>query len=189
MKKAMIARRKLFKDYNNYNVEFLYKVLQEMKSSDVLKVPLLKTKEKIPLFRDVVKLVHDQVLLDIEIKNTDRIEEVCETLMKELKPYHNYIIKSFNPKIVRYIKKHYPDVEVGYLIDYRYHNKFFNWFLPSRLAIWYSKANFLAIHKRLLPTKKFQSLKNKYPLLLWTIKKEDTYDSDEYILICNDLIK
>ena len=30
MKKAMVARRKTLRDYDNYNVEFLYKVLQEM---------------------------------------------------------------------------------------------------------------------------------------------------------------
>ncbi len=30
MKKAMVARRKTLKNYDNYNIEFLYKVLQEM---------------------------------------------------------------------------------------------------------------------------------------------------------------
>ena len=165
------------------------KNLQDCTYSEIQKLHLLKTKATIPTFLEVLDLIQDKVLLDIEIKNTKRIEDTCKILMSQLEGYSNYIIKSFNPRIVRYMKKNYPSIEVGYLIDYRYPNKWFHFFLPSRFMIFYSKADFLAIHKKLLFTKKFQQLKKKYPILLWTIKKDDSYDSDEYILICNDLMK
>ena len=53
--------------------------------------------------------------------------------------------------------------------------------------IHYSKANFLAIDKKLLNTSKFIKLKKKYPLFIWTVKKNDHYSNEEYVLICNDL--
>ena len=179
----------VFHDFSLERMTGICKNIEDCSYEEIRKLHLLSTKEKIPTFQEVLDLTKDKVLLDIEIKNTNRIEETCTILMKELEGYHNYLIKSFNPMIVRYLKKHYPSVEVGYLIDSHYPNKWHQFLLPSVFMIKYSKANFLAIHKRLLYTKKFQKLKQKYPLLLWTIKKEDSYDSDEYILICNDLMK
>ena len=165
------------------------RLVQECTYEELEKLTLLDTKEKIPTLKEVLDLVDDQVLLDIEIKNTKRLEDTCDFLVEALKPYHNYVIKSFSPKVVRYLKKKYPTIEVGYLIDQYYDNFWLQHFLPSRGMIAYSKADFLAIHKKLLNTRKFQALKKKYPLFLWTIKKEDHYDSDEYILICNDLME
>ncbi len=179
----------VFHDSTLERMTGINKDLQDCSYNEIKKLHLLSTKEKIPPFRKVLDLTKDKVLLDIEIKNTKKIKEVCTILMNELEGYHNYIVKSFNPRIVRYMKKHYPSIEVGYLIDFHYSKKWMRFFLPSRLMIRYSKANFLAIHKRLLNTSKFQSLKKKYPLFLWTIKKNDSYNSDEYILICNDLMK
>ncbi len=179
----------VFHDSTLERMTGINKELQDCSYNEIKKLHLLSTKEKIPTFQEVLDLTKDKVLLDIEIKDTKKIEEVCSILISELEGYHHYIIKSFNPRIVRYLKKHYPSIEVGYLIDFRYPKKWMKFFLPSRLMIKYSKADFLAIHKRLLNTSKFQSLKKKYPLFLWTIKKNDSYDSDEYILICNDLMK
>ena len=164
-------------------------ILQTLSYEELQKYHLLNTNEVIPTLKEVLSLIQDKVLLDIEIKDTKKIQEVCTILMQELEGYHNYIVKSFNPKIVRYMKKNYPSVEVGYLIDFRYPKKWMKYFLTSRLMIKYSKADFLAIHKRLLLTSKFQSLKKKYPLFIWTIKKNDSYNQEEYVLICNDLMK
>ena len=165
------------------------RLVQDCTYEELKKLRLLDTKEKIPTLKEVLDLVNDKVVLDIEIKNTKRIQDTCDFLMEALKPYQKYVLKSFVPKIVRYLKKNYPSVQVGYLIDWNYQNKWLRFFLPSRAMIAYSKADFLAIHKKLLSTSKFQSLKKKYPLFLWTIKKNDHYDSDEYILICNDLME
>jgi len=178
----------VFHDYDLERMTSFRGILQDLCYSDIQKLRLLNTKEKIPTFQEVLKLVKGKVLLDIEIKNTKRISETCSILMKELDGYSPFILKSFNPQIVRYLKKHYPSIEVGYLIDRKYSNKFLQWFLSSNFMIHHSKADFLAIHKKLAKTHKFQKLKKKYPLFLWTIKKEDTFSNEEYVLICNDLI-
>ena len=176
----------VFHDSNLKRMTGIDKNVCDSTYQEIKELFLLDTKEKIPALKEVLDLVQNKVLLDIEIKNTKKIEKICTILMKELEGYHNFILKSFNPKIVRYLKTNYPDTEVGYLID-EAKNKH-NSFLASYFMIHYSKANFLAINKNLLAKKKFQKLKEKYPIFVWTIKKGDIISNQEYILIRNDLI-
>lgn len=162
------------------------RILQELTYDEIHKLNLLNTKEKIPKFSDVLKLINDQVFLDIEIKNTSRIEDTCTKLIEELTNYHNYDIKSFNPKIVKYIKDNYPDITVGYLIDYSYQNKFLN-ILKKRIFIKYCNPDFIAISKQLLKTKKFRKLSKKYPTMIWTITEQKEITDKDYTYICNNL--
>ena len=76
------------------------RVVQECTYQELQKLTLLDTKEKIPTLKEVLNLVQDKVLIDIEVKNTGRIEDTCDFLLEEVKPYHNYVIKSFSPKIL-----------------------------------------------------------------------------------------
>lgn len=161
--------------------------IKDLDYAELKKIKILDTKETIPKFEDVLKLIKDKILIDIEIKDTKKIKETCEILMEELKEYKNYVIKSFNPKIVRYINTNYPDVEVGYLIHNKYPNKFLDWLLKSTLIISYCQPDFLAISKKLLKTKKFQKLSKKYPILVWTIKDNKEIKNDKLIYICNNL--
>ena len=60
----------------------------------------------------IKKMPYDVDLIKYQIFDKDLI--ILE------KNYHNYVLKSFDPKIVRYLKKNYPDIPVGYLIDQKY---------------------------------------------------------------------
>lgn len=162
-------------------------ILQDLTFNEIKDLKLLNTNEKIPLFRQVLKLFNNKLMIDIEIKNTKRIKDTCDILMSELSNYDNYIIKSFNPNIIRYIKKSYPDVEVGLLINNKYDNFILNYILHTKFIIRYSKADFISISKKLLKTKKFKSISNKYKTLVWTVKKKDEINNDDIIYICNNL--
>lgn len=166
------------KRMTNFDKEVANTTYEEIKN-----LRLLKTSEKIPTLSEVLNLIQNQVLLDIEIKEKKDIQEICNLLIRELKDYHNFILKSFNPRIVHYLKTHYKDLEVGYIINKK-HVSFFS----NKLMLHYTNPDFLAIHKDLLTRKKFQKLKEKYPLLVWTIKKKDKINNKDYILICNDLL-
>ncbi len=170
----------VFHDSNLKRMTGLDKLITDTNYEELKKLKLLNTKEHIPTLDEVLKLINNKVLLDIEIKDTKNIEELTSILKDKLNNYNNYILKSFNPKIVRYLKKHI-NAKIGYLIN----NK--NKFLYSNLIIKYSKADFLCISKNLLHTKKFQKLKNKYQILIWTIKNKDEIKDDDIIYICNDL--
>ena len=164
-------------------------VIQEKTYEEIKDYYLLDTKEKIPTLEEVLKLVKGRVLLDIEVKDTKRKKETCTLLLKILEGYSNYIIKSFNPVIVKTIKKMNKDIEVGLLIPKRYDcNYFFNLFLKSRLILLYAKPDFIAIHKSLFSKKKYLKYSKKHPIMLWTIKnKDDIKDDNNYIYICNNL--
>ena len=69
----------------------------------------------------------------------------------------------------------------------KYDRKLLQLLLPSLFMIHYSKADFLAIDKKLLSTRKFQKLENKYPIFVWTIKNKNEIPNEETILICNNL--
>ena len=177
----------VFHDENLCRMTGVNKNIQELTYKEIKKYKLLDTNQYIPTLEEVLDIVGDKVLMDIEIKDTKRIKETCNMLMSMIEKYNNYILKSFNPKIVRYLKNNYKDEKVGYLINSKYKEKILNIILPSICMIKYSKADFLAINKKLLKTKKFQKLSKKYPLLLWTIKDKNEIVNDEHIYICNNL--
>ena len=177
--------------FHDYDLKRMCNVdikVQKHSYSELLKYNLLNTKEKIPLLRDILKLNNDRFLVDIEIKNTKRIKQTVYLLMKELANYNNYIIKSFNPKIVRFIRDNYPNVECGLLLTHDYKNTFYNLLLRRKFILNYSKANFIAIDKQLYRRDQYKELGHKYPIFVWTIKKkEDFIDDKDIVNVCNIL--
>ena len=155
-------------------------IVEETNYNEIKKLKLLDTNEHIPTLDEVLDLVNNKVLLDIEIKGTKKIKEITNILKNKLSNYNNYVLKSFNPRIVRSLKKNI-NAEVGYLIGNEHK------LLSNILVIKYSKADFLSISKKLLNTKKFQKLKNKYQLLIWTIKDKNEIKDKNIIYICNEL--
>ena len=170
----------VFHDNNLKRMTGLDKLITDTNYEELKTLKLLNTKESIPTLDEVLNLINNKVLLDIEVKDTKKIKEITNILKDKLKNYNNYVLKSFNPRIVRNLKKNI-NTEVGYLIDSKHK------FLYSNLIIKYSNADFLSISKKLLKSKKFQKLKNKYQLLIWTIKDKDEIKDENIIYICNSL--
>ena len=163
-------------------------IVQDMDSSEVTRMKLLGTKQEIPYLKDVLELNNDKVFMDIEIKHTKRIKDTVYYLMKELEEYKNYVIISFDPRIIRYIKKNYPDVEVGLLIQGDYGNIFKNFILHRNIILKYSLCDFVSISKKIYNNKKMMKKLDKYPILLWTIKNpEDINYDDDISYVCNNL--
>ena len=171
----------VFHDTNLKRMTGVDKLVKDSNYEEIKELKLLNTKEYIPTLDEVLNLINNKVLLDIEVKDTKKIKEITSILKDKLSNYNNYVLKSFNPKIVRYLKNNINNTEVGYLIDSKHK------FLYSNLIIKYSKADFLSISKKLLKTKKFQKLKNKYQLLIWTIKDKNEIKDENIIYICNEL--
>lgn len=170
----------VFHDSNLKRMTGLDKLIEDTNYDELKELKLLNTKEYIPTLNEVLNLVDNKVLLDIEIKKTKRIKEITNILKNKLSNYNNFVLKSFDPKIVRNLKKNI-NAEVGYLIGNNHK------LLSTIPVIKYSKADFLSISKKLLNTKKFQKLKNKYQLLIWTIKDKDEIKDENIIYICNKL--
>lgn len=82
------------------------------------------TEQTVPLFEQVLELIDGRVPLIIELKvsGSDYAElarEVCRVLDSYSGPY---IIESFDPRLVRWLRRHRPDVARGQLLEfYRRH--------------------------------------------------------------------
>ncbi len=77
---------------------------------------LLGTQERIPLFAEVLKLVGGKKALIVELKTSERRNELCEKTAAILDGYKGpYCIESFDPRIVRWFKKQRPQTVRGQL--------------------------------------------------------------------------
>ena len=172
----------VFHDENLKRMTNIDKNLNELTYSEIKKIRLLKTNETIPTLKEVLNIVNGKVILDIEIKDTKKIDIVCKKLVDELTSYKGiFIIKSFNPKIVNWFKKHKSEYIRGLLIKDSLYNKFI-----GKIIINYCKPNFLAISKKYIKKYGINSHLKEYPILIWTILKKE--EIKKYINITNNYI-
>ena len=179
----------VFHDYNLFRMTEKNLFVQDLTYEQLEQFNLLNSEEKIPTLKEVLKLVNGKVLLDIEIKNTKRIDDTCKVLLEDLKNYpNNYLIKSFNPLIVLWFKKNAPLIPRGLLLTENYSkNKLISSLLKSNLMIRLCRPDFLAISKKMFKQKKWQKYIEKMPILIWTIKSREEISFKEKNLgfICN----
>lgn len=154
--------------------EYNYSALKEM--------PLLGTGERIPLFTDVLKTFNGgtERPLIVELKTGPRNEELCRKTFDILKQYSGiYCIESFNPMIVKWFRKHAPQVYRGQLAstmeDYLPGQKKAVAFLLSRCALnFLAKPDFIAyknIEHR--PAGVLRARARGTALFAWTSRKPD----------------
>ena len=81
---------------------------------------LFGTQEKVPLFSQVLELVDGRTPLIVEIKSYARQEELCQKTMALLEGYPGlYCVESFDPRVVRWFKRHHPGIIRGQLMCYK----------------------------------------------------------------------
>ena len=176
----------IFHDDNLKRMTNVDKNLNELTYSEIKKLKLLNTNQTIPTLKEVLNIVNGKVILDIEIKNTNKIDIVCKKLIDELTNYKGiFLIKSFNPKIVNWFKKHKPEYIRGLLIKDNLYNKFI-----GKIIIRHCNPNFLAISKKFINKYGIKSYLKEYPILIWTLlnKKEiNKYNNISNNYICNNI--
>ena len=172
----------VFHDNNLKRMTDIDKNLNELTYSKIKNIKLLNTNETIPTLKEVLNIINSKVILDIEIKDTKKVDIVCKKLVEELNNYKGvFIVKSFNPKIVNWFKKYKPEYIRGLLIKDNLYNKFI-----GKLIIRYCNPNFLAISKRFIDKYDIKSYLKEYPILIWTIL--DKKEINKYINVTNNYI-
>ena len=170
----------VFHDDNLKRMTNKDKFIKECTYEEIKDLKLKNTDEKIPLLKDVLKLVNGKVLLDIELKMDVTDHSLEDGLIEILKNYNGEVIlKSFDFKKVKYLKKH-TNYKIGLLIkrmsgfkDFIIRNINFNILI---------KPDFLACNKNMLDCKSVKTFKKD--IYIWTIKNKDElkiYKSDYYI--------
>lgn len=174
----------VFHDYNLSRMTNKDLFCEYLTYEEINKMHLLETKEKIPTLLEVLNLVNGKVFLDIEIKSNHNYKKVCQEVLKYLDNYrYDFLIQSFNPKIIKWFRKNRPSYITGFVIM----NKSF---FITKLLISYCKPKVLVVYKKSGLKRFYQKLREKYLLILWTIKKEnelEKYKDHADCFICNNI--
>jgi glycerophosphoryl diester phosphodiesterase len=120
--------------------------IEQLTAEDLADYSLEGTKESIPLFTDVLKLVDGKVPLVVEIKTENNNHKaLTEAVCTILKDYSGaYCVESFDPRAIAYVRKHYPDFVRGQLAHNSLGEKSdFPWIL--RFLLTYNLMNFLVV--------------------------------------------
>jgi len=160
-------------------------------TSDELKtVTLLNTKEKIPLFKDVLELINGQVPIIVEFKYDRKAGELEKEAVKLLDNYKGlFAVKSFSFLSIKWIRKNRPNYIRGFLVHKEYRNKL-ETFIFRKFGIMLAKPDFVSCHYSLYDDKHIKKFHKNKLVMAWTIKNKTNYKKlkNKYdTLICENI--
>ena len=92
--------------------------IEEMTLEQLRELRLLGTEQGIPTLQELLELVDGRVPLLVELKGEDACTALCPPADAILSQYKgDYVVESFNPLLLRWYKKHHPDVLRGQLFS------------------------------------------------------------------------
>ena len=122
--------------------------LSDLSYEETQRYALLGTNERIPLFSQVLELVHGRVPLIVEIKHYSSVDRVAQAAYALLSRCNGpYCVESFHPLAVRWFKKNAPQVIRGQLasgVTSRESPKYQQAFLKYLLVNALSRPDFIA---------------------------------------------
>lgn len=167
--------------------------------NEVKKLKLLGTDNNIPTFEDVLMLVNGRVPLMIEIKKNERYKELMPKLMKLLNKYNGeYVIESFDPRVIYWLKRNAPDVIRGQLSAKNIREvkgRLLKLLLGKMFFNFLTKPNFISYLYTEVDNKfyKKQKRKNRF-VAVWTVRSKEEYqkvkdNADMFIFENEETIK
>lgn len=184
----------VFHDDNLKRMTGIDKAIKETTYKEISNVKLQNTQNYIPLFKDVLELIDGKVPIIIELKYDVKSRELEKKTMELLTNYNGkYVIKSFNPVSVYWLKRNYPEVVRGQL-SYNFSNSKMNIIekiiLKNMLLNFITKPDFISYGIKGLPNNHVKKFRKKKVVLGWTIRsKEDFEFAKKYCdnCICENL--
>ena len=114
----------VFHEYNLLRMTGLNQKIEDTTYEELNKLYLDKSKEKIPLLSEVLKINNDKVFMLIELKNKI-IGPLEDEVIKITKSYHNFYFQTFKLKSIYYLKK-LTDKKIGLLVMDRVKRRYLN---------------------------------------------------------------
>lgn len=151
-------------------------LVRDRTAAELTQLHLGGTEERIPLFSEFLGKVNGRVPLLIELKGGPNRAEFVAKVLAELKDYKGeFALQSFDPRILRQIKKQAPHILRGQLACKNSGQKsaFSRWVVRFMPMNFLNKPHFISYCSADLP---YRRAKRRGALLLcWTVRDEDEY--------------
>ena len=170
----------VFHDYKLARMTGCEKKLCELTVEELSELRLKGTEERIPTFREVLKLVNGRVPLLVELKGESTDTSLCPKVAELLREYKGaYCIESFNPLLIGKMKKQLPGAYYGLLYTNTCKDR--KKYSPLNIVISCMGLNFIARpdfiaynHKyRNALVVKITTCLFRAPKFVWTVKGEE----------------
>ena len=157
--------------------------VKDLTVCELQRLSLDRTEETIPTFEEVLRLVNGRVPLLVELKGEDFNAALCAPVAELLKGYRGeYCIESFNPLLLRAMRKHLPHACYGQLYTNvckdRKKYTLLNMLVSCMTFNFLSKPDFIAynyIYRHTLPVKLTTKLYTATPFV-WTVRDKEELD-------------
>lgn len=163
----------VFHDDNLKRMCGIDKYIKNLDFNELKKCKLNNTIYTIPTLQNVLDLVGGYVPIDIELKYDvidHRLEIEVINILRNYKG--SFFLKSFDPRIVKYLKKLRKRYDMSFKVGLLIHN------VKSLLPfVVYSNPDFISFSYKNLDKKIFRFFSKIKPTLLYTIKSKENYDS------------
>lgn len=165
----------VFHDYTLIRMTGDERKLSELTATELRELTLNGTDEKIPYLKEVLELVDGKVPLLIELKGESTDTSLCPKVCEILDKYEGaYLIESFNPMLLAWLKKNRKNVLRGILTTKSSRERglsILNFLLDSMMLNVLSRPDFVAYDRRynkfsVSACKRLFSL----PGFIWTVR-------------------
>ncbi len=173
----------VFHDYTLARMTDCDKKLCELTAAELKELRLADTEQKIPTLREVLALVDGRVPILVELKGENFDTALCPKAAEILKDYKgSYCIESFNPLLVRGMKKLMPERFCGLLYTNAVRDKkkasLLNVVITAMALNFICKPNFISYNEKdrgAFPVK-LSTAFYKTPKFIWTINSRESFD-------------
>jgi glycerophosphoryl diester phosphodiesterase len=161
----------VFHDYDLERLTDGFGALRTLGSAELKRIRLKGSEETIPTLEEILALIGGRTPLLIELKSPGRrVAQLCRAVQRALLAYRGpAAVMSFNPEIGRQFARQAPLLLRGLVVTEQ--NKGLRGFFERPLALWRSRADFLAYDIRDLPSAFADARRaTGMPVLTWTVR-------------------
>lgn len=173
----------VFHDYTLTRMTGVDKKLCELDSLELIKLRLGGTEQRIPTFKEVLELVGGRVPILVELKGESFDTSLCPKVAEILSKYDgSFCIESFNPLLVKQMRKLFPDVFCGLLYTNAIKEKrkadVINVAVTLMALNFLCKPNFIAYDERYRESffVRVTTRLYKTPKFVWTVRSRESLD-------------
>ena len=174
----------VFHDYTLIRMTGVDKKLCELDADELCALSLGGTEQRIPTFTEVLALVDGRVPILVELKGENLDTALCPKVADILREYKgDYCIESFNPLLIKDMKKHLPESYRGLLYTNVCRDKkkktLLNIVISGMMLNFLARPDFIAYNKLDRDSFFVKLTTNFYhaPKFVWTVKNDEELET------------